>query len=259
MSIAQPDPQDQYFTPQPSSPRRVGVLLWLWVILALLIGAVGGYWAAGRYGQETAATNFFHLQSRFELFTEQSNQELQNLQNQLDTLHGRLLVEESTRKSLESTLQSTQAELGRARDQLAFFDRLLPPGPNGSVSVRALDFEPRGPTLFYRVLLMRNAPGAEPFQGQMQFVASGMQNGKAIEVTLNPAGAPGAQDATADVSDAHDHSNGLTALDLRFEQFQRSEGLLDLPEDFDLESVTLNVLEGKTIRVSRKVSLRPAD
>src|SRR5690606_13747977 len=117
------------------------------------------------------------LKTQFAVVTAQNVHDYQALKTSMDALQGKFLVEESTRKSLEVTLQETQAELGRARDQLAFFDRLLPPGPNGSISIRALDFEPRGPTLLYKVLLMRNAPGAEPFAGRLQFIAKGVAAG----------------------------------------------------------------------------------
>src|SRR3546814_7990669 len=60
-------------------------------------------------------------------------------------------MEESTRKGLEATLQASQTELGRARDQLAFFDQLLPPGPTGAIGIRALDIVQLGPTLQYKL------------------------------------------------------------------------------------------------------------
>lgn len=240
-----------------SSSRRYGGWLWFWLPLALLAGVGCGYWLASSIGEETAARKYSQLKTQFEVVTAQHLHDYQSLRSTMDALQGQLLVEESTRKSLEATLQSTQTELGRARDQLAFFDRLLPPGPNGSVSIRALDFEPRGPTLLYKVLLMRNAPGVDAFSGQMQFVASGMLGTEQVEITLQPATAQAAQQAASDVSDGEPSSQEPLAL--QFEQFQRSEGLLSLPEGFMPVSITLNVLEGKTVRVSRTVSLPPAE
>ncbi|TFL13350.1 hypothetical protein CSC67_12550 [Pusillimonas caeni] len=245
--------------PGPAAGRRRSGWIWVWLLLAALAGGGAGYWAASTVGEETAAIRYRQLKSQFELVTAQNRHDYQALQTRLDALQGQMLVEESTRRSLEAALQSTQAELGRARDQLAFFDRLLPPGPNGSVSIRALDFEHRGPTLLYKVLLMRNAPGADAFAGQMQFVAKGRLNGEAATLTLEPATAPAAEDAATDVSDAGSPALEQTPLALEFEQFQRSEGLLSLPEGFEPSSVTLNVLEGKTLRVSRTVNLPPGE
>src|SRR5690606_15537142 len=89
-------------------------------------------------------------------------------------------------------MQALQTELGRARDQLAFFDQLLPPGPKGSISIRALDVQQLGPSLQYKVLLMRNAQVDTLFEGHMQFTASGTQaDGKQEKVILKPVMAPG--------------------------------------------------------------------
>lgn len=232
--------------------------LWFWLPLALLIGGGAGYWFASSVGEDTAAEKYRELKTQFEVVTSQNRHDYQVLQGRLDALQGQMLVEESTRKSLEEALQSTQAELGHARDQLAFFDKLLPPGPSGSVSIRALDFEQKGPNLLYRVLLMRNAPGSEPFSGQMQFVASGLADGQQVKVPLEPATLQVAEALDADVSDANHTETEQTPLALRFEQFQRSEGLLSLPDGFKPISVTLNVLEGKTVRVSRSANLPQA-
>lgn len=228
--------------------------VWFWLLLVLLFGAAAGYFTAG-FANPDIAAQYRQLKSQFEIVMAQYQHDHLVLQDRMDALRGQMLVEESTRKSLEATLQATQDELGRTRDQLAFFDRLLPPGPNGSINVRALDFERRGPTLLYKVLLMRNAPGGDAFAGQMQFVADGVVNGKPTRLTLEPAKAASAEEAAADVSDAHAPGPGHEPLALRFEQFQRSEGLLDLPEGFEPRSVTLNVLEGKTLRTTRKVNL----
>jgi len=257
MNQAQTSQKDDA-APGTADTRRQSGWLWFWLLLALLIGAGAGYYAAASAGEETAAGRYRQLKSQFDVVIAQNRHDYQALQADMDGLRGQLLVEESTRKSLEAALQSTQDELGRARGQLAFFDRLLPPGPSGSVSIRALDFEPRGLTLLYKVLLMRNAPGGDLFAGQMQFVANGTLNGKQVELTLEPATAQAAQEAATDVSDTEGDAAGQTPMALRFEQFQRSEGLLNMPAGFTPVSVTLNVLEGKTLRVSRSINLPAA-
>lgn len=242
-----------------SAGRRHGGWLWFWLPFSLLLGAAAGYWIATTIGEESAARKLQHLQTQFDVVTSQNRYDYQVLKSSLDAVEGQLLVEQSTRKSLEATLQATQEELGRARDQLAFFDQLLPPGPNGSISIRALDFQAKGPTLFYKVMLMRNAPGQEAFTGQLQFVAKGKLGDESVELTLQPATATDPDSGAADLSGSDGEPSEQEALALQFEQFQRSEGLLALPENFEPSSVTLNVLEGKTMRVSRTVSLPQGD
>lgn len=163
-------------------------------------------------------------------------------------LEGRLLVEESTRRGLETGLQVMQNELGQARDSLAFFEQLMPPGPNGSLSVRALDIERLGPHLRYRALLMRSGASGKVFQGSLQFLAHGRQGDEPLTVALSAAVLEA--DVLADTPETD-------ILSVEFSDFQRSSGLLSLPPGFEPESVTLNVLEGRTVRASHSVALPP--
>lgn len=212
------------------------------LVLALLVGmALGGLAVKLWLANNDAAHRLPTLQQELLL----SQAELVQAQAQLDALHGNLAVEESTRKGLEATLLQAQSEVGQLHDQLAFFNQLLPPGPQGAVSIRALDIELAGPNLQYRALLMRNGAATAPFKGQMQFMAHGLQNGKPAKIALRP---PQAQGAT----ESADVPPGFL---LDFDEFQRSGGLLGVPPDFVAQTVTLNVLEGSTVRVSRTVNL----
>lgn len=218
------------------------------LLLGLLLGGVGAsFWFKGQTSQQDEV-----VRKELETMLSQSRAGLVQANAQLDALQGQLMVEESTRKGLEASLQAAQAELGRARDQLAFYNQLLPPGPDGAISIRALDIERQGSILQYKVLLMRNGADGKPFKGLMRFVAKGSQQGKTVKIDLaavtvpvDPANAGGKPEA-----------NGF---ELSFDQFQRSGGFLSLPEGFTPQTVTLNVLEGTTVRVSRTVNLPAAD
>lgn len=216
---------------------------------ALCIGLALGY-AGTHYGLDDDARHVADLKKQYETTLAQHLYDLNAAMMRADALQGQLAVEESTRKGLEATLQTTQQDLGRARDQLAFYNQLLPAGPNGSISIRALDIEQRGPTLHYKVLLMRNAPGDETFNGLMEFVANGSEKGKTVKITLHPALAENAALASG-VADT-------AKLALSFDQFQRGEGVLSIPPGFVPKAITLNILEGETVRVSRTVDLAPA-
>lgn len=177
-------------------------------------------------------------------------------------LEGRLLVEESTRRGLETTLGTLQAEFGRAQDSLAFYEQLIPPGPNGAVTIRALDIERTGPHLRYRVLLMRSGSHDKPFQGSLQFLADGRLDGQKASASLLPitvqgTDGDGASSKEAVQVDAAKPEAGLMAVE--FADFQRSSGVLGLPPGFVPESVTINVLEGRTLRTSRSVDLPVAE
>jgi hypothetical protein len=233
----------------PAPGKRKGLNLEVPALLAgLVLGAAAAlYWVDSADHPETD-TQTQQLQT--ELIARRA--ELLRTQAQLDALTGQLVMEASTRKGLETTLQTTQDELGQARDRLAFYDQLLPPGPKGAVSIRALDIERLGPTLQYKVLLMRNAKDDTPFKGHMQFVAKGEQQGKPVKITLQPALTPGSHAGPDSAADA-------AGPDLIFDQFLRSGGLLSIPEGFTPQAVTLNILEGSTLRVTRTINLPAAD
>lgn len=222
---------------------HVMVLVLLAVVLGGLAGVVGTNWWS-RNNMDGAQQL---EQLRHELSLSEGN--LIQTQAKLDVVLANVAVEASTRKALETTLQNTQAELGQVRDQLAFFNQLFPPGPAGAVSIRALDIQQAGPNLQYRALLMRSGAIGTHFKGQMQFVAKGLQDGKTVKIGL--------QAAHMDAPEETPLNDVGFPLD--FDQFQRSGGLLSLPEGFIAQTITLNILEGSTVRVSRTVSLPAPD
>jgi hypothetical protein len=187
---------------------------------------------------------------------------LDESQNAAAALEARLLVEESTRRGLESSLRAVQTELGQARDTLAFYEELHPPGPSGAVTVRALDVAQAGPHLKYRLLVMRSGGSDKPFRGELKFRAEGTAGGERVVVELRPAVQPpiapgddGSSGADAAAPGKTSAESGPDPLTLEFMEFQRSSGLLALPEDFEPSSVTVDVLEGRNLRASRSVDL----
>ncbi|HEU0230768.1 MAG TPA: DUF6776 family protein [Burkholderiaceae bacterium] len=219
---------------------------WPGLLLALLIGLVVGFFASRAWLANRGLDRYDQLKARFDQLSTQSRADADRLQAQADKLQGELDVELGARKGLEASLATAQRELGRTRDQLAFFRQLFPPGPSGSVNIRALEVRQQGPALAYKVLLSRNAAPGSLFKGSLRFVAQGQEKGKTVKITLMPLRV--AQPATPANTDE---------LALSFDQFQRSEGKLALPTGFTPQSVMLSVLEGNAVRVTRTVKLSP--
>ncbi|CAM5782982.1 DUF6776 family protein [Castellaniella caeni] len=161
-------------------------------------------------------------------------------------------VQAGTQRALQDKVAQLQQQLGQVRDQLAFYEQLIPPGPAGAVAVRAFDVQPEGDFLHYRVLLSRNAAaGAQPFKGRMRFVALGTSQGKAVKIQLSPPQTPEA-DQTQAAAGAAD------PLALVFDQFQRSTGVLQLAPGLQVQSVRLEILEGDTVRATQDAALNRA-
>jgi len=221
---------------------RLGVA----VLLALLLGFAAGY----RYARHAPPDGALAPGQAVALGARAAQAEAQadGLRSRLDAASAELAVEQGARQGLEQQLQAAQAELGRARDQLAFFEQLLPPGPQGSLDIRALAVERRGQALGYRVLLMRNPGNGAPFRGSLQFIAAGTREGEAETVELLPLQSRGEGGAAPP-------GQGRELLALEFDQYQRSQGILAVPEGFVPDTVTVRVLEDDAVRAERSVAI----
>lgn len=130
--------------------------------------------------------------------TEQSQAQIQALRAQLVTADAELAVERAARRAQEANLAALQAQAGQLRDRLAFYDQLLPAGPAGTISIRAVEATRVSAGLRYRVLLMRSArPGLAPFTGALQFVAEGTLDGAEVRIALMPLQAAPAQEVAS--------------------------------------------------------------
>lgn len=236
-------------------PRRADKCgLWLTggLCAGLALGTALMWWALTVYQDRSVTSAVDHLRQQLM----QVQAERDDLYAHRDVLKGELAVESGTRKGLEIALETVQNELGAARDQIAFFDELMPPGPEGSISIRGLDFQQKGNMLQFKVLLMRHGSSTENFAGMLQFQASGHAAGDPVTIILEPVRVVSLDSA---INAVEEDTPSSPALALNFEQFQRSSGLLQIPEGVELEEVTVNVLEGQTLRVSRtaRVPVQP--
>jgi len=205
--------------------------------------------------------------------------------SQFNQVQRALLTERAKRLELEKILTNVQLELGRTQDQLAFFEDLFPPGPQGGLDIRAVNVVQHVEGLHYRVLLMRGGKATKPFLGALQFVAKGQcrEAGITTEQTIilqpllaSPVpqtevahGAQSEYDKTQSLDSQQTESQQVTtqspqvrqtesqqaALRLEFVQFQRGQGLLALPPGFAPQSVTVRVLEGDIVLASKVVAL----
>ena len=251
------------------------------LVMGLALGAVAGHYYARKSTTTAPSVTITAEQiAAQDAAVRQSEAESRFLRAQLDTADGEIAVERAARKELETQLRAAQDEIGLVRERLAFFEQLLPPGPEGVVDIRGAEVQRDGQGLKYRVLLMRSGRGDAPFTGALRFQASGVLKGEVVSVDLAPmqikvetpvgtnAGATEAANPSADKTtskgnknstndassrSASDSATGL--LPLQFDQYQRTEGVLELPEGFVPETVTISVLEGTTVRASRTVKL----
>lgn len=216
----------------------------LLLLAGLLVACLRQGSAAGAQQLQLRTERAELLQQRFELEAERTQ-----FTSQFNEMQRALLTERAARLELEKILANVQSELGRTQDQLAFFEDLLPPGPQGALDIRAVEIAQHAEGLHYRVLLMRGGKAIKPFVGALQFVATGhcREAGIATEQTivLQPLLASPVPQSEAQQA----------ALRLEFVQFQRGQGLLALPPGFAPRFVTVRVLEGGIVLASKVVAL----
>ena len=132
--------------------------------------------------------------------------------------------------------------MSELQEKLAFYEHLLPLQDKGAVNIRALDFSAdNAERLHYKVLLQRPA-GLPTFKGHIQFTAHGQQEGKAVTLPLYTAGVEVQQEQES-------------RLAIEFEQFLRQTGLLSLPADLKIDTITLDIYQGKRLRATRSVDV----
>ena len=239
--------------PLPRIARNGLARLFAVLLVGVLLGAAAGYFHARQLyrPQDAVVISARQAEDQEDAMRQQATQ-LRYTRGQLDTADGELVIERSARQELETQLHAAQAEIGRVRDQLAFYEQLLPPGPEGSVDIRGVQIDREGGGLRYKVLLMRSGRnGATPFAGALRFQATGVLKGETVTVDLAPMqvkAESGPVTATGD-------NTAAASLALQFDQYQRSQGILAVPDGFVPESVTVSVLEGETVRASRSVKL----
>lgn len=233
-----------------ASPWRVVVL-----VLLLALGAALGtglYESARRVfgGPQVSASELAQLRAE--------NQRLiadnERLQGSLAASESRLEIERAAKEQFAVDLWAAQKEMGDMRNDLAFFDQLIPMDPRqAQVNIRSAELERQGELLRYRVLLMRGGRPSGEFSGRLQFSASGVRAGAVATVELHPFSVPAeAGDGEAAPVVAPPVADPLV---LRFRQYQRAEGSLAVPAGFVVRSVTVRVVEGGVVRSQSTVNL----
>lgn len=230
-----------------------------WVLGAFALIAAGI--AAGVFLTQRSGSDALALQSR----TQQALQaqlrvdleaQVAEALARAQQVRNELTIEQAARAELEKSLVTLQEELGRSKDHLAFYEQLLPPGPQGAIALRAVEFEKQDQTLAFRVLLMRSGKPGERFNGRLQFVASGLKDGKEVTAVLEPSqSVPNTSTSKNPLNTLGAIIQGEDSLKLSFDQFQRSQGVLALPKDFQPSSVVVSILSGEIVLASRKVDL----
>lgn len=210
-----------------------------WVAAAVVLGFCGaiGLWAF-EFGKDIAGLDGGASEEVRQLRTDldRVRAERDQAQSVANTAQTLLTTEKSAQEQLLAQKKQLEADVQALRDDLAFFEKLIPSSGAEGIAIRGLQAEMQGDRqLKWRILLIQSQRSAPEFKGNLEVVFAGSLNGKSWSATL-PAG-PKA---------------------IRFTQFGRFQGELEVPAQAVVKSLSVRVMDGNVIKATQSARLQPA-
>ena len=223
-----------------NSPRMAvrSALPWpfRWVVAAVVFGfcAAIALWAF-EFGKAIAGIDgsdredVVRLQSELGKLKVERDQ-AQSIANTAQTL---LTAEKATQAQLLSQKKQLESDNLSLREDLGFFEKLIPNTGVDGIAIRGLQAEVQEDRrLRWRILLIQPQKNVAEFKGALDITLTGSLNGKPWTMGL---------------------PDGAQAV--KFAQFGRFQGLVDLPPQAVVKGVSLKVLEGTQVKASQSVKL----
>lgn len=207
-----------------------------WAAAATVLGFCGaiGLWAF-ELGKDIAGVDAGAKEELLRLRDEvvRLRQDRERIQSVLNTSGSAMTVERAAQERLTAQIRTLETENRALREDLGFFEKLMPAGGSEAVAIRGLQAEVlSGTQLKWQVLVIQPVKNAPEFRGKLELSFSGTLDGKPWLMPL-----PGG------------------AQPLQFRQYRRLEGMVDLPPQAVVKNVSARVVEGSVSRAVQNVSL----
>ena len=207
-----------------------------WLALAVVFGfcAAVALWAF-EFGKSLAGLDSVSRDELLQLRAEvarlrDDGNEQQTVAHTAESL---LMAERATKESLMAQVRQLEADNRTLREDLGFFEKLIPASGTEGLAIRGLHAEVLGGMqLRWQVLVIQAARNAPDFNGKLELVLTGTHDGAPWTQTQSPQGQP-----------------------LQVKQYRRIEGVLDLPPNAVVKTVTARVLAGTTVRATQTMVL----
>ena len=229
-----------------SAPRMTIKRQTPWPLVAVLwaallgLAVVAAFWAYGlgqrRLSGEDTGEQIASLSEQVERLATENKR----LQSASDSSQNELKIVQAAKAQLATQLKNLEAENIRQKEDLAFFDSLLPTnlGPPG-ITIQRFKAELAGPNqIRYRMLAMQGGTATQQFTGNFQFTIMVLRDGKSDTINFPEA-----------------NSTDLARYRLAFKYYQRVEGVLTVPEGATIKSVAVRVLDRGQVRAQQSVDL----
>jgi hypothetical protein len=208
-----------------------------WAFAAVMLGfsAAIALWAF-EFGREIAGLDRGAKEELARLRAEITrlageNEQAKSLSNTAESL---VRTERATQERLAQQVRQLEAEAQRLRQDLGFFERLMPAAQGEGLQVRGLMAEPgEAGRLRYQMLVMQHGRHTTEFNGRYELLLSGQFEGKPWTLAL-----PG----------------GAKPISLK--QYARVEGQVEHPPGAVVKSVQAKVMDANgTVRATQTVKL----
>lgn len=222
---------------------------WYWRVLAIVailsISLAMARWIydLGRsiagFDSSSSMQQIEELKSRVQLL----EVELTDTKAEVSTADSNLKIERSAQQQLAQQVRALEGENAALKQDLAFFEGLLPDNVGGEAGVRInrlrVERDTADGRYRYRMLVVHNASKQQrEFRGQLQFSLKVQQGGKDVMIFLPSEG---------------DRDQDRYRLDVK--HFQRTEGILPVPAGAVLKSVEVRIVSDGSVRARQTINL----
>ncbi|NUT63098.1 DUF6776 family protein [Herbaspirillum sp. C9C3] len=223
-------------------PWPLMILLWAAVVG---VGAAAAVWTyqLGRNNLPGLHADAGDASEQIEQLSEQVKKlsaENERLQSAANASQNELKIAQTAQATLATQVKNLEAENNRQKEDLAFFDSLLPTNLGApGITIQRFKAEQAAPNqVRYRVLVMQGGGGTQQFAGNLQLSVNMVQGGKGVTINF-PEG----------------NATDQARYRLAFKYYQRVEGLLTIPEGAIVKSVAVRVLDRGQVRAQQSVDL----
>jgi hypothetical protein len=212
-----------------------------WAVAAIMLGfcAAIALWAF-EFGRDIAGlenggqaeiqqlrTQIEAIKAEIDMAREQRDL-AQSIANTAGTL---VAAEKASSEQVNSRIKQLEEENRRLRDDLGFFEKLIPADSADAVAIRGLQAESfDNGKIRWQVLVIQSKKNAPELVGRLEIMLTGVSNGKPW---IGP----------------------LAAIPLKVTQYGRLEGSLDIPAQVSVKGLTAKVMDGSTVRASQTIKL----
>jgi len=214
-----------------------------WAVLAIVLGfcAAIGLWAF-EFGKDIAGLEKGSREELVRLRSELANvqaellsvkaerDKAQSIANTADTL---VTAEKASQERVLAQLKQLEMENRTLRDDLGFFEKLIPAGGGEGMAIRGLQAElQNGTKLKWQVLVIQSGKNPAEFNGRLEVSFSGVLNGKPWLATL-----PGESPA------------------IKVRQYGRMEGEFEVPAQVVVKGMSARVMDGAVAKATQSIKL----